>query len=312
MTSVDAVVPTYRRPDLLAKCLDALSQQSVRPRRVIVTVRLEDETTRSYLNDVDLDVDLQVILVDQPGVVFALNRALEHVEADIVAFFDDDTAPDPDWIERAIAHYDDEPTLAGLGGRDRLVGPARGLGPAPRAVGSIDWWGRMNGFHHHEGRGARAVDVLKGCNMSFRRTAIAGLQFDDRLLGAGAQMCNDAAFSLAVRRRGGSLLFDPGMQVDHYHGPRWDRDQRRLTIDSKAREHEIHNETLTLLEHLPPVRGKVYLVWATLCGTRDNVGVLQAVRLAPKFHFDSLRLLVASSRGRRRGYSTWKDSRPPR
>ena len=310
MTSVDAVVPTYRRPDLLAKCLEALSQQSVPPRRVLVTVRLEDETTRSYLNEVDLDVDLQVVLVDQPGVVFALNRALEHVDADIVAFFDDDTAPDPDWIERAVAHYDDDPTLAGLGGRDRLVGAAQDPGPAPRAVGSIDWWGRMNGFHHHEGRGARAVDVLKGCNMSFRRTAIASLQFDERLLGAGAQMCNDAAFSLAVRRRGGSILFDPSMQVDHYHGPRWDRDQRRLTIDSKAREHEIHNETLTLLEHLPSARGKVYLVWATLCGTRDNVGILQSIRLAPKLRLDSLRLLVASARGRIRGYSTWKHCRP--
>jgi hypothetical protein len=42
--------------------------------------------------------------------------------------------------------------------------------------------------NHHLGVGEpREVDVLKGVNMSYRRTAIADIHFDERMRGTGAQ-----------------------------------------------------------------------------------------------------------------------------
>lgn len=306
--SVEVVVPSYRRPALLRTCLEGLAGQSRPPDRVLVVVRRDDGETRSVLADLGPEPTIEIVEVDQPGVVHALNRALDRLTGDVVAFFDDDTVAEPGWIERAVEHLATDTTLAGVGGRDRLINAPEVDREAPRPVGSIDWWGRMNGFHHLRGR-RRRVELLKGCGMAFRRCAVDDLRFDSRLLGDGAQVHNDAAFSLAASRRG-ALLYDPEMVVDHFHGPRWDRDQRPAgPFDATAWRHQVHNETLTLLEHLSGFRAIVYLVWAHLVGTRDNVGLAQAVRLTGERGLGAWRALAASQLGRLHGLWTWSASR---
>jgi GT2 family glycosyltransferase len=304
VSTVEVVVPSYRRPALLGDCLDGLARQTRPPDRVLVVVRLDDAATRSMLAEREPDLPVEVVDADQPGVVHALNRALDRLTGEVVAIFDDDTVADPQWLERAIGHLDSDPALVGVGGRDRLVDTPDAPGPPPRPVGSIDWWGRMNGFHDL-GVEPGPVELLKGCCMAFRRAPIADLRFDTRLLGAGAQVHNDAAFSLAASRRG-PLRYDPELVVDHHHGPRWDRDQRAEgPYDGRAWRHRVHNETLTLLEHLPAGRATVYLLWAHLVGTRDNVGLLQALRLTGDRGRDAWRALVASQLGRLQGMGTW-------
>ena len=72
----------------------------------------------------------------------------------------------------------------------------------------------------------REVDTLKGGNMSFRAAAVRGLRFDQRLRGPDAQVDCELAFSLALKRAGWALVYDPQIVVDHFQAPRHDIDQR--------------------------------------------------------------------------------------
>ncbi len=76
---VSVVVPTCGRPELLARCLGALDKQSL-PRENYEVIVVDDSQLRS-------------------GPAAARNRGWMQARADIVAFTDDDTAPERDWLK---------------------------------------------------------------------------------------------------------------------------------------------------------------------------------------------------------------------
>jgi hypothetical protein len=65
--------------------------------------------------------------------------------------------------------------------------------------------------NHHVGIGPPFVDVLKGANTVYRRRTLDSVRFDPRLREQGAQVHNDMAVALTLRRRGACLLYDPSM-----------------------------------------------------------------------------------------------------
>jgi glycosyltransferase involved in cell wall biosynthesis len=273
---LSVLVPTYRRPADLQRCLAAIAAQSRRADEIIVVCRADDEATRTVLDRWASDARLTSVNVARPGVVAALNAGLERVTGDIVAITDDDAAPRPDWLLRIEEHFLQSPEVGGLGGRDFL--PGWDTMPGASRVGMLAWFGRQIGNHHLGIGGARYVHMLKGVNMSFRVAAIDRIRFDERLRGSGAQVHNELAFSLAVRRKGWKLLYDPAVAVDHYPAARFDEDQRSAASQLAIRN-SAFNETLTLLEHLPKPAQIIFLGWALLIGARDLPGCLQAVRL---------------------------------
>jgi GT2 family glycosyltransferase len=303
--SIGVLIPTYRRPQQLRQCLIALAAQSRRPDEVIIVTRENDDATAECLEQSDLSLNPRIIRVPGPGVVAALNTALSQIDRDIVAFTDDDSIPWPDWLLRIEQHFIADPRVAGVGGRDWCRGSE---GERERAkVGRVQWWGRLVGNHHLGVGPPREVDLLKGVNMSFRRAAVGGLRFDTRLLGRGAQVHNELGFSLALRRAGWRLIYDPAVAVDHVHGPRVDGDDRG-SIHSQIIHDAVHNETLALLDHLPTGRRVIFLAWAAAIGTRAAPGLAQWVRFVARDRFASRRLL-ASLRGRWSGWRCWQRTR---
>lgn len=273
---ISVLVPTYRRPVDLERCLRALEAQTRPADAVVVVCRNDDGVTLELLASATFRLPLTTVLVRVPGVVAALNAGLRTIEGDVVSITDDDAAPWPDWLERIEAHFNARPDIGGLGGRDHMhcIPPEK----ATTKVGIVQWFGRQIG-KHHVGIGApRYVHMLKGVNMSFRLAAIGSTRFDERLRGTGAQVHNELAFSFQIRRKGWPLLYDPAVAVDHYSAPRFDEDQRsqksRLAISNAA-----FNETLILLENLPGPTRPIFLLWAVLIGARDLPGVGQCVRL---------------------------------
>ena len=304
--SISVLIPTYRRPQQLRQCLIALAAQSRRPDEVIIVTRESDHATAESLERSEVPLNTRIIRVLGPGVVTALNTALSHIHRDIVAFTDDDAIPRPDWLLRIERHFIADPRVAGVGGRDWCHG-SEGERELAK-VGRVQWWGRLVGNHHLGVGPPREVDLLKGVNMSFRRTAIEGLRFDTRLLGNGAQVHNELGFTLALRRAGWRLIYDPAVAVDHVHGPRVDGDDRG-SIHSQFIHDAVHNETLALLDHLPAGRRAVFLAWAVAIGTRAAPGLAQWIRfIAMRDRFASRRLL-ASWRGRWNGWRCWQRTR---
>ena len=84
---VSVVVPTCGRADLLTRCLRALENQSL-PREQYEIIVVDDSELRS-------------------GPAAARNRGWHQARADIVAFTDDDTVSDREWLERGLEPMQD-------------------------------------------------------------------------------------------------------------------------------------------------------------------------------------------------------------
>jgi GT2 family glycosyltransferase len=281
VTSVAVLVPTWRRPRDLARCLDALRAQERAPDRVLVVRRPEDQETRAVLGKRD-DPRLQEVLVYEPGQVAALNAGLAEVREDVVAITDDDTVAWRDWIRRIAEHFDRDPELGALGGRDWLYREGALVDGSKSTIGRVTWYGRFAGFHHL-GKGAvREVDFLKGANMSFRRAAAAPLRFNSGLRGSGAEYLNDWDFTLALKASGWKLVYDPAVALDHHEGIRAGSQGRikagaRTSDDRAVAAVKAFNETYIALRHLPAHRAAVHALFAVSVGTRQAPGLLIAL-----------------------------------
>lgn len=306
VTTISVLVPTYRRPADLRRCFAALARQTRPAEEILVVMRPDDDETRDVLSDPNwADLPLRAVLVTQAGQVAALNAGLEASDGDLIAITDDDAAPHPDWLHRIEQHFDADPALGGLGGRD-YIQPPRAHEPAGvRTVGRLSWFGRTVGLHHLGIGGPRDVHMVKGVNMSFRWTAIAGLRFDTALRGSGAQPRNDYMFSTAVRRAGWRLVYDPAVAVDHYAAERVEGDAR-LPLSAEQVYNSVFNETLFVLRSLSTLQQPVFLLWAVLVGHIAAPGVVQAVRWRLHGRGDGWQALRSALRARRDAWSTFR------
>lgn len=284
----------------------ALQEQTKPVDQAIVVVRDTDAETWEFLAQLNThNLPLHTVKVTQPGVVAALNAGLAAVEGDIVSITDDDAAPHPDWLERIAAYFTSDNRLGGLGGRDWIRHGSKLEDESRPVVGQLQWFGRVIGNHHLGVGEPREVDILKGVNMSFRTQAIEQLRFDERMRGTGAQVHFEMAFTLALKRAGWKIIYDPHVAVDHYPAQRFDEDQRN-NFNEIAFINLVHNETLVLLEHLPFIRRIVFLFWAVFVGTCDSLGLVQWLRFLPSQGQLAGKKLLASWRGRWQGYQEFR------
>jgi GT2 family glycosyltransferase len=291
---VSVLVPTFRRPADLMRCLAALQNQRRMPDEVVVVARRDDTATHECLRSpaVTGTLPLRVALVDQPGQVAALNCGLDAVQGDIVAITDDDAAPHNSWVSRIGEAFERDPRLGALGGRDWVHEKGSILTGERLLVGKVRRSGRIIGNHHLGVGDAREVDLLKGANMSYRREAIRTIRFDERLRGAGAQVHNDMAFSMSVKNAGWKLVYDPRIAVDHYPAERFDDDRRDAQTLAAVRN-AAYNFHLILRDHLPPLHRETAWWWYALVGTRVYPGFAHAL------------LALVSKQGRTR-LSRWR------
>jgi GT2 family glycosyltransferase len=299
--TLSVLVCTFRRPNDLLRCLNALAVQTRLPDEVIVVHRADDAQTIRFLTDRPAaEFPLRMIATNEIGVVAARNAGLAACRTDLMSQIDDDTAPHPDWAERIVAHFQDDPVLGGLSGRDRVYdGQAFDETRAPK-VGILEWYGRVIGNHHRGVGPARPVQVFKGANMTFRSAATAGLRFDERLRGRGAQPHEDVAFSLAVGRRGWRLVYDPQVLVDHYAARHEIRPYSSVGAagDAGACGESAFNMVVALWDELGPVRRIAFLLWSSLVGTGPEPGFLQAVRYTPRAGLASWQRFWITQRGK--------------
>jgi glycosyltransferase involved in cell wall biosynthesis len=107
---ISVVVPTYRRPAMLARCLAALLGQDIHPARyeIIVCDDGPDEATRQTVEAFALESGPDgcavkyVPITQTQGPAGARNRGWRVARADVIAFTDDDTIPDGAWLRQGL------------------------------------------------------------------------------------------------------------------------------------------------------------------------------------------------------------------
>ncbi len=300
--SIGVAIASYQRPDDLKRCLQALSEQSQLPSDVMVVVRSDDEATKDVVATATIKrLLVRQIFVDAPGLVAARNVALASCRTDILTFIDDDTVPHRDWLERIVPHFADDPTLGGLGGKDRIHNGTSFDDRTTCDVGRIQWFGRVVP-NHHLGHGAPwTVDFIKGANMSFRANAFQGISFDERLRGIGAQPYEDLVFCSAIRHAGWKLLYDPNVVVEHFLGKREEiRHYADIATvkDKKGFQDFAFNEVVAIWGELPASRLIAFALWSFVVGTGVCPGLLQAIRFTPKLGISSWQRFALAQKGK--------------
>lgn len=278
--TVDVVVPTYRRPADLERCLSAIAAQTQPAAQVVVVARENDVASHQVVRAAVAHLPcLRLVTVNEPGVIAAMSAGVAATTGPIVAFTDDDAAPHPHWLDRILRHFED-PTVGAVGGRDVVWHDGPTVPPDQPVVGRVQWFGRVVGNHHLGVGPAREVDVLKGVNCAYRRDVLVGTGFDPRLRGPGAQVHWELSLGLALRRAGWRLIYDPAILVDHFEAQRHDVPRVGVAKTAgRAVADATFNETIVLLDHLEGRHRVAYLVWSTTVGTRAAPGLIQAVRL---------------------------------
>jgi GT2 family glycosyltransferase len=298
--TIGVLICTFRRPGDVLLCLDAIEKQTRLPDDVVVIVRDIDEETRAALAARPTSpLPVRVVTVYTPGVVAARNMALTAIKTDIVVYVDDDTIPLPGFIARVFEDFINDPTLGGLGGKDRCFFKGEWDDRQADVVGKIQWFGRVIGNHHIGYGPMREVDVLKGCNMSFRTEAIGDTKFDTMLRGTGSGN-EDMSFTIAIKNKGWKCVYDPEALLEHYPGKHKDARPYGLVrrTDAVPFRHFAYNEVVGVWYALSPLRRTVFVLWSFLIGTGVCPGLLQALRYTREFGYDSWRRFAIAQQGK--------------
>ena len=202
LPSFALVVATVDRDDGLRILLDSLERQTYRRFRVLLVDQNDDDRVVPIVAASD---ELGIVHLHAPrGLSRARNAALAHVDADIVAFPDDDCAYPDDLLERIARRFAERPDLDGLTGRTTDAS-GRSSGRWATVAGPLarnTVWNRAN-----------------SASTFLRRELVERVgEFDERLgLGSGWRWSSGEETDYLVRAldSGARIEFDPSLIVLH-------------------------------------------------------------------------------------------------
>ena len=192
--SIAVGIATRGRARFLRAVVEQLRQQVLRPAKILVAyVEPSDVAGLSEAADLEL-------IASPAGLTLQRNAILDHLpaQAQFITFFDDDFLPHPQWLQCALAAFEGAPDIVCITGN--VVANGVSVGEiAPEAA--LSMLATLDASAH----GGVEEDVSPyGCNMAFRRAALAGERFDERLpLYAWLE---DREFAARVARSGGRFV----------------------------------------------------------------------------------------------------------
>ncbi|MCC7125727.1 MAG: glycosyltransferase [Acidobacteria bacterium] len=274
---VSVVVCAYNAADTLDDCLSSLSALTYPNAEIIVVNDGSRDATGTIARRYPL---ARVIDIPNGGLSAARNVGLAHATGEIVAYTDADVRVDPDWLTYLV-----QPIISG-----KYVGSG-----GPNVVPPDDDWvaqavARSPGGPTHVLLNDRTAEHVPGCNMAFRRDALASIGgFNPVYLRAG----DDVDICWRLQARGHEIGFAPSALVWHHH---------RSTVGAYWRQQVGYGEGETWLDaHHPEkfVRGQ--MLWRghiysplpflqTLRGRRVNTGVWGTAAFPSIYNADSYRL----------------------
>jgi glycosyltransferase involved in cell wall biosynthesis len=214
---------TWNRKDILAVTLSRLRDVRVPAgidREVVVVDNNSSDGTPAVVRDASASLPLRYVFEPEAGLSHARNRLLAEARGDLVAFVDDDVLVHEGWLESLLAGAARAPSAGAFGGP---VEPWFPVEPDPvlrAAFPALDKG--FCGLDHGLPEGPLPPSrMIIGANMAFRKSAVAGLQFDPRLGSRGASVLGgeETRFLEKVRAHGHPVVWCPDMRVRHYVAP---------------------------------------------------------------------------------------------
>jgi GT2 family glycosyltransferase len=225
---VSVVVCSYNGARTIAECLQSLSALEYPDYEVIVV----DDGSTDDTAAIARGFDVRLRCTPNRGLSAARNTGLAMATGEIVAYIDDDAYADPHWLTYLAATFLTTDHV-GVGGPNV---PPLADGPIAHAVAAAP------GGPVHVLLSDREAEHLPGCNMAFRRSALAAIGgFDPRFRTAG----DDVDVCWRLRDAGGTLGFHAAALVWHH---------RRGSVRAYLRQQLGYGRAEALLEQKWPER----------------------------------------------------------
>jgi glycosyltransferase involved in cell wall biosynthesis len=220
--ALTVVVATHNRANLLARCLDALQNQSGIHSEdldvVVIDNRSTDDTKAVVEAFAGRAVDVRYLFEPTLGLSVARNTGLAAARAPVVAYVDDDAFAEPQWAEAVLTAFDSHDSgLAVVAGRvypEWEVAPPVQMTPYLEALYTV----------HDRGdkpRLMKSSEYFVGANMAFRRTVLQELGgFEARLGRIGSSLLSNEETHLRDRLAalGYQCAYAPRAVVHHHIG----------------------------------------------------------------------------------------------
>lgn len=213
------VIPTRDRPQDLARCLAALSDQTCPPDEVVV---VDNASATPETERVVRAAGHVYVREERPGLDLARNAGIRASRHALIAFCDDDVVLHAQWCREMRRSFADPQVEAVTG----LVLPLELETPAQRLF-EFEWgFGRgfrplvfgPDFFARTRSVGCPAWEFGAGASMGFRRSLFERVGLFDERLDAGAAGCSgDSEMWYRVVAEGGTCLYNPRIVGFHQH-----------------------------------------------------------------------------------------------
>jgi glycosyltransferase involved in cell wall biosynthesis len=204
---VSVILLTKNSVLTVEKSIESIFHQTLKPDEVVV---VDGHSTDGTL---DIVQRYTVKLVKEPGLGFgyARNLGVKNAAGDIIFFLDADCYAEPDWIEKALPHFDSNPEVVGVTGRTRLWNVES---PVARFLAHVG--GRIN-----MPKDEMFVKIAPTMNLAMKRMAIDEVGgFDDTLI-----RCEDTDLTYEISQKH-KILYDPNVTI-------WFRGAPNLSVASR-------------------------------------------------------------------------------
>ena len=195
---ISVIVCTHNGSETILDCLGGLQRLDYPAIEVII---VDDGSTDDTAN-IAREFPFDVVSISHLGLSTARNVGLQNATGEIVAYIDDDAWPDPHWLTYLALTFRDE-ACAGAGGPN--------IRPPGESVVS-DCAADSPGGPIHVMLSDVEAEHLPGCNMAFRKEALAAVGgFDPVFRTAG----DDVDLCWRMQSAGLKLVFSPAAVVWH-------------------------------------------------------------------------------------------------
>lgn len=200
-TSVAVVIPTKDRTTLLRRCLQALTEQSLRADEVIVVDDGSREPVATSIADLADALPLRLVrLESSQGPAGARNSGWRQCVSELVAFTDDDCRPDQDWLTHLVAAARPGEVVVGRTTPDPRDGPIGSVFDRTFEAHGLSWgYSSCNVLYPRS-----MLQDLSGFDADFRHPWAEDTDLALRARALGAEGCYEpeAVVYHAVHRRG--------------------------------------------------------------------------------------------------------------
>jgi len=241
MSTFTVILPSWKRPTFLQKCLTSLIGQNYKGEFKIIVVLRESDVESIRLveslrrKEMSRNCSIKIVFVHEPGFVFALKAGFDNAASDLVGFCDDDAIYPPFWLtklERELRACN----VGGAGGPIKESGIWQGK-VEPNDISRISYFGKITYGVRKEPNFKNVVHVstLPGANMAYKRNLLDSKVFDHDLDGPSYSPGNELAIGWGVRRKGFVLNYIPDCWIEHYSAPWVESD--RANNEGKAEQY---------------------------------------------------------------------------